>query len=170
MVIRTAITIKAMKRILVTGILALALFFSLYACSAFAYSIGVMVEPQGSSVYKNAAPSSRVLTTVKKGELFLVIAREGDWYKIFALDNTIGYVPRRSVSIQWNDAVSIGMILDPEGYTYVFAGPSTNHAKKCKIPENQMFIIVGKDSWYRVVTKDRLEGFVLAGKVAEIWP
>jgi hypothetical protein len=160
-----------MKKIIFAAamVMAFLLYFSLSL--AYAYGIGVTTDPNGySSVYRAPDPKSPVLTKVKKGELFLVIAKEGEWSKIFALDNTIGYIPRKFVSVQWTDAKSIGMVIDTEGYTTLFAGPSTNHKKIGKIPENMMFIVIGKDSWFRVVTRERVEGFVLAAKVAEIWP
>jgi len=132
------------------------------------YGIAAAIEP--TPVLSGPAKDSRVLTTIKTGELFLVISTEGDWCNVFALDNTIGYTPKSKVSIRWRDGRGIGIIADPSNYATIFAGPSGNHKALTKIQEGVEFIIIGKSDWFRVLTKNKVEGYIQAGQVVEIWP
>jgi hypothetical protein len=135
-----------------------------------AHAYGIAVGNGTVNVYRSPDKASPVLSTIKNGDAYLVISNEGDWCKIFALDNNIGYVPRSTVSVRWNDGRGMGIIADPSDYATIFGGPSGKYKALSKIKEGVLFIIIGKDKWVRVVTKEKLEGYIQAGQVIDIWP
>lgn len=146
------------------------ILLSITACTAQSFAYGIAVAGDSTNVYRNPAENSRVLTKIPKGELYVVIAKEGNFYMVFALDNTIGYVPAKKVGIRWNDGKAVGVIIDTNGYTSMRTGPSTNYPEKVRIDEDVMFVLIGEDSWCRVLTKNGQEGYVLSGKVVKVWP
>ncbi|MDQ7827138.1 MAG: SH3 domain-containing protein [Candidatus Eremiobacteraeota bacterium] len=141
------------------------------AVPAWAYEIAAFTDKGPVNVHLLPDKNSRVLTTVNKGELCLVLNRkQGDWWQVFALHNTIGYVHKSKLVIRWNDGKSIATINDQDGYAIMYTGASQNTRIIRKVMEGEEFIVVGKDAWYRIVTNDCKEGFVLAGKVVELYP
>ncbi|GEM_PF-2269783 len=158
-------------RAIFSGIL-LALLF-LFAALSPVFAFGV-AETGGSSkitnVYLENSKSSPVLTKINKGELFLVLSKDGEMWKVFTLDNNIGYVSRSSIIIRWNDGVGIGLINDPAGSTTIFYGASSSSKVARKIGEGELFIVIGRGSWFRILTEGKTEGYVHAATVVEIYP
>lgn len=146
-------------------------FFLSGAMNAWAFGVAVINDPSGSTkVYLSPAKNSLVLTNVKKNEVFLVISSDKDWCKVFTLDNMQGYIPKNLVTVKWNDGLGIGITFSPDGYSNVYSGQSENYKVLAKLQEGQEFIIIGRDNFFRVLTKDQVEGFVNAGQIAEIYP
>jgi uncharacterized protein YgiM (DUF1202 family) len=160
----SAPVMRFLTLLFLTGIL----LFTLGVSEAHAY--GIAVGNGTVNVYRSPDKASPVLSTIKAGDCYLVISTEGDWCKVFVLDNNIGYVPRSTVSVRWHDGRGIGIIADPTDYATIFSGPSGKYRALTKIREGVEYIIIGKDTWVRVVTREKLEGYIQAGQVIDIWP
>ncbi|MGV8121631.1 MAG: hypothetical protein AB2L14_17870 [Candidatus Xenobiia bacterium LiM19] len=150
----------------------LALLF-LFAVMSPVLAYGVAVTGDSSkttNVYLENSKNSPVLTKINRGDLFLVLSKDGEMWKVFTLDNNIGYVNKNSIIIRWNDGVGIGLINDPSGSTTIFYGASSNAKVARKIGEGELFIVIGRGSWFRILTREKTEGFVHAATVVEIYP
>jgi hypothetical protein len=145
-------------------------FFPAAGASAATVYYGIGQAGESMGVFSSPSKEGRVLTTIKAGELYLVIAAQGDWCNVFVLDNTVGYVPRSKVAIKWKDGRGIAIIVDQSDYATIFSGPSGNNKALTKIREGQEFIIIGKGDWVRVLTREKVEGYIRAAQVVDIWP
>jgi len=153
------------------GILLALLFLCASMAPAFAFGVAVTTDSsKTTNVYLEKSKNSPVLTKINRGELFLVLSKDGDMWKVFTLDNNIGYVNKNSIIIRWNDGVGIGLINDPAGSTTIFYGPSSNTKPARRIEEGELFIVIGRGSWFRILTKEKTEGYVHAATVVEIYP
>lgn len=153
------------------GILLALLFLFAVMSPVSAYGVAVTGDSsKTTNVYLENSKNSPVLTKINKGDLFLVLSKDGEMWKVFTLDNNIGYVNKNSIIIRWNDGVGIGLINDPSGSTTIFYGASSNAKVARKIGEGELFIVIGRGSWFRILTREKTEGFVHAATVVEIYP
>lgn len=150
---------KLSRRIL-SLLLVAVLFVGTLSVSASAagttmYGIGFTT---GSSLRLRSQPStgSTVLDYAPKGEVVVVIAQEGEWYKV-NYNLQVGYMHSSYVSVLTRENAELGYGKVNGTYVNLRSGPSTSHKVVATSQKNDKVYIIGlNDGWYKVIYGSRI--------------
>lgn len=104
----------------------------------------------------SAATTASTLDTAVRGECVVVIAKEGNWYKVsYNLQEGYMYADYLSVSTKENAELGYGKILGSG--VNLRSGPSTS-SPVCVVSQNgdQCYIIGINEGWYKVLYQDKV--------------
>ncbi len=154
------------------------LVLSLSLVSWADYSYGVVRDSDGWTNVRHAATlDSKVATTVKDGEVVLVVQTLGDFYDVLVLEvdpdkpDQFGYVHKSRVT-GIKPALGAGVIQDPDGWSNIRSGPSSNSSvvTKWKVRDGAFVVISRSGEWYKVKTRSGSSGYLHQSRIEWVLP
>lgn len=142
------------------------------------YRYGVVRDPDGWTNVRHAATlDSKVKTTVKDGEVVLVVQELGDFYDVLILEvdpdkpDQFGYVHKSRVSSLQN-ALGAGCILDPDGWSNIRSEPtgSSSVVAKWKVSDGAFAVLSRSGEWCKVKTRNGTSGYLHQSRIEWIIP
>lgn len=144
-----------LSRRIVSFLLVVVLFVGTLSVTAFAagdimYGIGFTT---GSSLRlrSEASTNSTVLGYAPKGEVVVVIAKVGDWYKV-NYNLKVGYMHSDYVSVLTKENAELGYGKINGSYVNLRSGAGTTHKVVATSKKNDKVYIIGlNEGWYKVI-------------------
>ncbi len=147
-------------RRLFTFVLALMLLIGTMAIPASAkgdimYGIG-FTTGSGLRLRSQASTGSSILDVAPKGEVVVVIAKVGEWYKV-NYNLKVGYMHSDYVSVLTRENAELGYGKITGTYVNLRSGPSTGHGVVSSSNKGDKVYIIGLNTgWYKVIYKSKI--------------
>lgn len=145
---------KASRKI-ISFLLAILLLTGTMSVTAYAkgdimYGIG-FTTGSGLRLRSQASTSSSVLDVAPKGQVVVVIAKVGDWYKV-NYNLQVGYMHSDYVSVLTKENAELGYGKINGSYVNLRSGPSTSRSVVATSNKNDEVYIIGlNEGWYKVI-------------------
>jgi len=98
-----------------------------------------------------ASTSSTILDSAAKGEVVVVIGKQGDWYKV-VYDLQVGFMHGDYLKVLTKENVELGYGKVNGSGVNMRSGPSTSHASVAKGNKGDKAYIIGiNEGWYKVI-------------------
>ena len=120
-----------------------------------------------SPVVTRVDAGDRVIISSEKSEFYdcLLLFQEGELPEVF------GFIHKSRVKIT-GTALGAGIVHDPDGWSYLREGPSTQDRALGKIfPEDGFFIVLSQaGEWYKIETRQGKRGFLHLSRLEWVMP
>lgn len=147
--------IRNLLTLLLTLVLAIgSIPLSASAAGTVMYGVG-FVKGTSLRLRSSAATTASTLDTAVRGECVVVIAKEGDWYKVnYNLHE--GYMHSDYLTVNSKENAELGYGKITGGGVNLRTGPGTSYSV-CAVSGNgdRCYIIGINDGWYKVLYKDK---------------
>lgn len=138
--------------------LAVVLVFSTIPMTAFAkndviYGIAV-VDASSLRLRSEASTSSGTLAKATRGEVIVVVSKQGDWYKVI-YDLQEGYMHSDYLDVETSEDVELGYGSVNANSVNLRSGAGTSYKKVAKASKGDKAYIIGvSGGWYKVIYGD----------------
>ena len=145
---------KVRNRIL-SLVLALVLMISMVPVNTYAkgdimYGVA-WVNGSNLRLRSAANTSSTILDTAAKGEVVVVVGKQGDWYKVI-YDLQVGYMHGDYLKVLTKENVELGYGKINGSSVNLRSGPSTSYSSVAKGSKGDKAYIIGiNEGWYKVI-------------------
>lgn len=142
------------------------------------YRYGIISDSDGwTNVRHGASLDSQVFTTVKDGEVVIVVQELGDFYDVLVLKvdpnvpDQFGYIHKSRV-VGVKPAKGAGVVHDPDGWSNLRAGPSNSAAvlTRLKVEDGGFVVLSAHGQWYKVKTRYGRSGYLHKSRVEWLIP
>ena len=117
------------------------------------------VTGSGLRLRSKASTGSSIVDSASKNEVVVVLAKEGDWYKV-NYDLQVGYMHSDYLNFQKNGNAELGYGKFNTDGVNVRSGAGTSNSSVTKGYKGEKAYIIGiKDGWYRIIFNDKI-GYV----------
>ena len=150
-----------MKKCILKGVLSLVLLFAVSIIS-MGETFVTSSKDGKINLRQSATTDSRVLETLKNGEIIESTEKSGDWYKITYHDKGInrtftGYIH----DSQLKKIIGKFVVASSAGYATVREQPTTKSAIKKRVNNNlELYVVSKSDDWYYVNFYDGGDGYI----------
>ena len=147
--------IRNLLTLLLTLVLAIgSIPLSASAAGTVMYGIG-FVKGTSLRLRSNAATTASTLDTAVRGECVLVIAKEGDWYRVnYNLQE--GYMHSDYLTVNTKENAELGYGRITGGGVNLRTGPGTSYSVAAVSGNGDRCYIIGiNDGWYKVLFQDK---------------
>ena len=141
---------RVVSLILAMVLLVSAIPMNVFASDDIMYGIGFVT---GSSVRlrSEANTDSKIVDTTKKGEVVVVISKNGDWYNVI-YNLKEGYIHSDYLSVSKTANAELGYGKVTASAVKIRSGAGTSYSEINKAKRGEKAYIVGiKDGWYKVI-------------------
>lgn len=146
---------KIISFVLTILLLAGTMSVTAYAKGDIMYGIG-FTTGSGLRLRSQASTSSSVLDVAPKGQVVVVIAKVGDWYKV-NYNLQVGYMHSDYVSVLTKENAELGYGKINGSYVNLRSGPSTSHGVVATSSKNDKVYIIGlNEGWYKVIYNSKI--------------
>lgn len=147
--------IRNLLTLLLTLVLAIgSIPLSASAAGTVMYGIG-FVKGTSLRLRSNAATTASTLDTAVRGECVVIIAKEGDWYKVnYNLQE--GYMHSDYLTVNTKENAELGYGRITGSGVNLRTGPATSYSVAAVSGNGDRCYIIGiNDGWYKVLYKDK---------------
>lgn len=110
----------------------------------------------GLRLRSEANTSSKTLTSASKGEVVLVLSKDGEWCKV-SYNNKIGYMHADYLKIQTEGNAELGYGKFTGNDVNVRSGAGTKHSSVGQGSKGDKAYVIGiKDGWYRIIFNGKI--------------
>ena len=122
------------------------------------------------NIRESATTDSKVIETIKNGEILESTEKSGDWHKVTYYNSEIkksftGYIHNS----QLKEIVGKLVITSSEGYSNIREKPTTKSTIKTKLKTGQTVYAISKtdDDWYYIKYNGNQYGYIYSNQVAK---
>ena len=109
------------------------------------------VDASSLRLRKSASTTSSIVDTAYRGEVVVVVSKQGDWYKVI-YDLQVGYMHSDYLNVEKTGNVELGYGKVNGTNVNLRSGAGTSYAKVAQATKGSKAYIIGiKDGWYKVI-------------------
>lgn len=143
---------KRFFSLLITGVILIScLSITAFAAGNPVEGVGI-VNASGLRLREEPSTDSKTLTTAPRGELVVILSKEGDWYKVnYNLQE--GYMHSDYLEVKTKKNAELGYGKVTGNSVNVRTGPGTTHRSLGKVNKGDKCYIIGlNEGWYKVIS------------------
>ncbi|MBQ7800816.1 MAG: SH3 domain-containing protein [Oscillospiraceae bacterium] len=149
------ITTRLFSLFLAVALLIGAIPMTAYAKGDVMYGVA-FVNASKLRLRSEASTSSKTLDTASKGEVVVVVSKQGDWYKV-VYDLQEGYMHSDYLKVKTAENVELGYGSINANKVNLRSGAGTSNKKVATASKGDKAYIIGiSDGWYKVIFGDKI--------------